>query len=225
MNRRRIMTLGIGAAIGLLATEVFPRWAWGRTHRRESSAYHDNVNFVGKWADDSGLKVKSLKVEEQQVAGLAYHQAQRYFLTDGPDQGMELLYLEYDEGSPHYFEDLFYHTPERCMAATGKVVDLKFRHVNLVDTDVEVRCVTFREMQSGRLLYVYKAIWLHREFPVRLGAAMHLRKFQAALAFKPNPPARMLMAAVFGAESEEAAWNRFRGLGLSRLTEVSEGQQ
>ena len=110
------------------------------------------------------------------------------------------------------------------MAAVGKVVDLKFRQVNLVDTDIEVRCVTFRETQSGRQLFVYKAIWLHREFPVRMGAAMHMRKLQAALAFKPNPPARMLMAAVFGSGNEDAAWERFRELGLSRLAEVSEAQ-
>jgi len=216
------MALGIGATLGLVATEVFPRWAWRRTHRSQTSAYTDNVNFIGQWSDETDVKVESLKVEEQQVAGLAYHQAKRFFLTGLDKQGMELLYLEYDEGSPHYFEDLFYHTPERCMAATGSVEQLKFRQLKVVDTDVEVRCVTFRELQSGRLLYVYKAIWLHREFPVRMGAAMHLRKFQAALAFKPNPPARMLMAAVFGAGNEEAAWQRFRTLGLSRLAEVAE---
>ena len=217
MNRRNTIATALAATAGWAISECIPRWAWRRSVAQGSDDYRTTVDFLPEWPNDRLVQVHDLEVEEDQVAGLAYHRASRRRVIHKNGLNMEVLYLEYEAGNPRYFEDLFYHPPERCMAAEGKVTASRLRRITVAETEVEIRCVTFREATSQRLLHVYKAVWLHRDFPVRMGADMHWRKVQSAMAFKPCPPARMLMAAVLGAQDETAAWELFHDVALSEL--------
>ena len=226
MKRRTLLWTGGAAALGVGLAEILPRLAWRHSLASNTDAYTDVLNLAPNWDDLKGTTGKAVEIDPIQVAGLAYRKAQRFIVTGPHSSAMELLYLEYGEGNPRYFEDLFYHLPERCMAAAGKVTEQIFRVVTIEQTDIEVRCVTFREFKSERQLHVYKAIWLHRTYPVTMGPGLHRKKVQAGLSLKPCPPARMLMAAVQGAESEPEAWKLFEELGLSRLKQrnASEGE-
>jgi len=218
--KRRNLLIGGGALVGGVAvSEALPRLAWRHSLATDTDDYAQVLVLVPDWEDFSGVSVEEREVEPAQVADLAYHRAKRYVIRGANRDTMELLYLEYKEGNPRYFEDLFYHVPERCMAAAGEVTEQIFRVATVKNTDIEVRCVTFREYKSDLELYVYKAIWLHSTYPVTMGKGLHRKKIQAGLSLKPCPPARMMMAAIRGVQSEPEAWRQFEELALSRLAQ------
>lgn len=160
----------------------------------------------------SNISVQTLPIEESQVGYLTHDRGRRYaFFDRNNSSGMELLYLEYDGNSPRYFFDLFNHPPERCMASTGAEVTGRFPDTIVVHDGHEflLQRLQVESPSSGEVRYIYKLTWVHPDHPLRYGAAVHLKRIQAALATIPPPPSRLIMAGLYGFQSEEDARKHF----------------
>ncbi len=160
----------------------------------------------------------------RQVDGLSYDRGRRYTWSDpvAPEEdptgrSLDLIYLEYEPGNTRCFPDLFFHSPEVCMAAAGELIEADRWAENLRGTEIGLRRATFREYRSHQPLYIYKVAWFSRDYPVRLGVNDHLKKLQSSLVPRSSPPARLLTAALKGFENEAEAADFFRQNILSRL--------
>jgi hypothetical protein len=171
------------------------------------------------------VSIQTLPIEESQVGYLTHDRGRRYAYFDRKEsRGMELLVLEYDGNSPRFFFDLFNHPPERCMASTGAEVTERYPTTSIeVDgTECMVQRLKVTSPQTGEDRYIFKLTWVHPDHPIRYGASIHLKRVQAALATVPPPPARLLMAGMYGFSSEEEASQFFDAWVLQSLKSAAQ---
>lgn len=143
----------------------------------------------------------------------------------GAGRMIDVNYFEWDDTDATGLADAFGHAPDVCMGNAGMKVEqyLPNRTHRLGDANLVFDSTLFRD-KSGAPLYIFKLSWaegmdginLLREGP-RSGDFRRF-KFQAvARRWRPRY-ARVLMLGVFGAASEEEAWN------LTRLNVLEELQ-
>ena len=193
--------------IALVSSElVSKQWQADSGTAEARGIYEDALFFRPPNLDT--VSIQTLPIEESQVGYLTHDRGRRFAYFDRKEsRGMELLVLEYDGNSPRFFFDLFNHPPERCMASTGAEVTA---HYPTTTIQVDGNACMLQKLKvtspnTGEDRYIFKLTWVHPDHPIRYGAAIHLKRIQAALATVPPPPARLLMAGMYGFESEEQA--------------------
>ena len=202
------LTLGI-LLIGI-SESASMQWQSGSETAADRGLYENAIFYSPPNLPE--VSVQTLPIEESQVGYLTHDRGRRYAFFDLNEScGMELLYLEYDGNSPRFFFDLFNHPPERCMASTGAEVIERSPDQVITQGDNEflLQHLTVQSPSPDEKRYIFKLTWVHPDHPLRYGSAIHLKRIQAALATVPPPPSRLIMAGLYGFESEEDAREHF----------------
>lgn len=156
---------------------------------------------------------------------LAYDAGVQVSLQDPESSAFtELIYLKYEKGNRRTLLDLFLHSPELCLPASGAQLIREFpaHPVRIADRQFQARHWLFTDPITGKPLHAFKLIWsgdvkfvgenLYRDMQgVRLSAALGRREFSAA---------SMILALVSGVqdEDEDEAWRTFQEEVLTHLS-------
>lgn len=213
------------AIVATIVIEITAR-TWHRDDLNQSIASAPVLSLPESLPPIEGISFTPARITPEQVEGLSYNRGRRFQWKSNKSaegqRSVDLIYLEYDAGSPSAFADLFYHSPEVCMASVGELIRAERRSKDVNETTIGVRSAIFREYRSQRPIYSYKATWFSADYPVRLGVNDHLKKLQTALVRQPSPPARMIAAVLRGFESEEEAEVFFKDNVLGALRDWSQ---
>ena len=207
--------LGVAAISG---AEVASRYWQPELDDVENGRYESVLHYQIPDADT--ISIQALPIEPSQVGYLTHDRGRRFaFFDRSGSRGMELLYLEYDGNNSRFFFDLFNHPPERCMASTG--AEVTERHPNeiveLDGSDGLLQRLEVVDHETKERRFIFKLTWVHPDHPLEYGASIHLKRMQAALATIPPPPARLLMAGLYGFDSEQEASAFFERYVTSQL--------
>jgi len=204
-----IPALGLLAVLG--AERISSQWQGDPDEPAETDLYREVLFYTPP--ESKEVSIQSLPIEDDQVGYLTHDRGRRWaFFDRKSSQGMELLYLEYDGNNPRFFFDLFNHPPERCMASTGAEVTARHdtRSISVGGADCLLQGLEVTAAETGEKRFIFKLTWVHPDHPLEYGASIHLKRIQAALATIPPPPARLLMAGLYGFETADDARAFFR---------------
>jgi hypothetical protein len=138
----------------------------------------------------------------------------RLFDPESSAWSMDVYYLEYEAGNGRQLTDLFVHSPEVCLRASGsRLIRTLPRLEALIDgRPVQARHLVFQHAVSRQEYHVFKLVWLGRMRELGFGGEENdFRKvrLKAAAARLARPPARMILASVSGVRTDEEARRRF----------------
>jgi len=134
----------------------------------------------------------------------------------------EVIYLEYEKGNPRTLLDLFLHSPEICLPASGAKFIQEFspHTIIIADAELKVRHWLFQHPLTRDSLHAFKLIWSHQS---EFFKDTHVEKnfintrLKAAASGQEFPASRMILAVTTGAKNEITAWESFQKETLSLL--------
>ena len=176
---------------------------------------------------EPGIQLQDL-AETRGGKMLSYDYGGLFRIFDHEDERwrMDVFYREYKAGNGNQLKDLFDHSPEVCLPASGSKLERTFPHLEtLVDGQpVFARHLLFRHPTGVKQFHVFKLIWLAgmEEFSIR-GQEVGFRnmRLKAAWFRHSRPPARLILASLSGDLSDQEARALFQREILARCSFVN----
>ncbi|MFT6181682.1 MAG: hypothetical protein ACJA1W_004043 [Akkermansiaceae bacterium] len=203
------------------ASEATRLWWFSRDQGKEQ-----NETFL-KWTPPKNALDRKLS-ETRGGKILSYDSGVQVLIQSEESQiSTEIIYLEYEKGNVRALVDLFSHSPELCLPASGAKFIREFdsHTVRFFDRELLIRQWLFQQPISGDYFYAFKVVW-SLEPEVFEGALFqkNLRfiRLRAAAAGWELPASRMILAVVTNADNSSEAWKTFKELTIDRLSQPVE---
>lgn len=207
----------------LLASEGIRAW-WFSGGSDRSAAARSLAWRPPRGAIDVGLS--NSRASEM----LRYDFGQQLRLEDAGGQvTSEVTYLDYEAGNARVLPDLYMHSPEICLPASGVTLvrELPAQTFPVSGQELLVRRWLFQAPRSGEPIYAFKTVWSgDDDFLQGTLYSRDLReaRLEAARAGREFAAARMILAVTFGLEDDEEAWVDFQERVLSHLVMEEAGE-
>ena len=209
--------LSLSLLLGL--TELTRIWWFSKEQTKEEK------NHFLKWFPPDGAIDRHLS-ETRGGKALAYDRGfQLQLQRDHGSISTEIIYLEYDQGNDRALVDLFLHSPEICLPASGARFIREFdpHQFQIAGEELLVRQWLFENPVSGEPIHAFKTVW-SRQPELFEGAALQKNftkiRLRVAAARQEFSSSRLLLAVVTGASDEGKAWKVFQEDILTKLRQA-----
>lgn len=137
----------------------------------------------------------------------------RLFDSERESWSMDVYYLEYEPGNDRQLQDMFCHSPEICLRASGSRLLRTLPHfeTRVAGRRLLARHLVFQHPAMEGEFHVFKLVWMARMETLGIGgigggeSSFRRVRLLDAWGRHSRPPARLILASLSGAHRDDEA--------------------